>query len=314
MKRNLIASVIIIAALVSYLLFINRDRSDVPDLPSWEGPSDEIVINGPATSISLTRKGGTWFINKEAFPADRELVGGIEKTLRGLSIVDIVSEKGIYSTYDLVPGKYTEVIVRSGGETVRHVFFGKKSTASQHIFIRLGADREIYMARGSFDSLLDDSAESLRDKGILTLSGNDITGLAFTFKGKTITLALENAVAKKDGDPKDKKGKGKEKAVRQWVARGPKTIALDPHRMNSLLKVFSPLTATGFSVVTKESLRAPVATVVVKTARKEITLTLFEKEKEFLAVSSESPYVFTVSEWTARKFMVENIDNFKAGQ
>lgn len=310
MKRNLIISVIIIAVLGAYLIFSKRGGSDVPELPDWEGSADEIVIKRPSATIKLVRKEGKWLINEQAYPAAKSSVEGIEKTLRELAIADLVSEKGMFANYDLTPEKAMEVIVRQGNEEVRHILFGKKSTASQHTFIRLGADTGVYMASGTFDTLADASVESLRDKDIVKISRSDVSFMAITYKGNTFSFALEKQPAKEN---KDKKNKKDAKTELRWVSKGPaEPVFLDAQRMNSLLKVFDPLTAQGFAEVARETLKNPIASAVLKTSKKEVTLQLFKEKDEYYAVSSESPYVFTVSEWTAKKFMVEKIDALKS--
>ncbi|MBN1534818.1 MAG: DUF4340 domain-containing protein [Spirochaetes bacterium] len=310
MKRNIIICMAIIAILVTYIVVRNRGGNpDLPELPTWEGSADEIVIRRPADTLRLFRNEGKWRINEEAYPADAKAVQGLEKTLREISLADLVSEKGIFDTYELTPGKGIQVTVRQGGETVRDITFGKKSPASQHVFVRLGRGREVYMASGGFDSLLESTVEGLRDKNICAIPRASITGLTFTYRGRDTTFALETVKApvKKDG-----KAKGAKAApTTRWVFRGRKEESLNAQRMSSLLAMFDPLRATGFSEVPKTFLSSPLASARVKAKDGEVTVSLFKKGEEYLAVSSEQPYVFIVNEWTAKKFFIEDVESFR---
>ncbi len=315
MKKSLLASILIIAALGGYLIYTNtKGGPDVPDLPAWEGSADEVSIKRPSDTLTLTRKDGLWRINTEAYPADSKAVQELEKNLREIEIADIVSEKGLFSAYDLTPDKATEVTVRKGGEVLRRITFGKKSTASQHIFVRIGDGKEIYMARGGFDSLLDASVEGLRDKNIVKIPRNGITGLTFTYKGRSIAFVRETAAkggSKGKNNAKAEGRDGKKAASVQWVYRGVKTVTLNAQRMNSLLSAFDPLRGTGFPGVAKDTLKAPLASAVIKSREKEITVGVYKNGDEYYAVSSESPYVFSINEWTAKKFFIEDIEGFR---
>jgi hypothetical protein len=97
----------------------------------------------------------------------------------------------------------------------------------------------------------------------------------------------------------------------RWIFRGRETVALDPQRMSALLAMFDPLRATGFSDMPKTFLSNPLASALVKGKDREVTVSVFRKGEEFFAVSSELPYVFTVNEWTAKKFFIEDVENFR---
>ena len=59
----------------------------------------------------------------------------------------------------------------------------------------------------------------------------------------------------------------------------------------------------------KENLGYPLSSVKFTAYGKEITLEIYDKreEKKYFASSSESPYVFTITEWNGKKFFLDNI-------
>jgi hypothetical protein len=79
------------------------------------------------------------------------------------------------------------------------------------------------------------------------------------------------------------------------------------------VKNFSPLKAAAFTDAKKTSLRRITATVTIKAFNKEISLKIFNinDKKQYRASSSESPYVFLLPQWKAKRFFLENIDKLK---
>lgn len=53
--------------------------------------------------------------------------------------------------------------------------------------------------------------------------------------------------------------------------------------------------------------------MIVKAFNKDITVKIFrqQKDKKYPAISSESPYVFTMDEWHVKKYFIENLKDFR---
>ena len=89
-------------------------------------------------------------------------------------------------------------------------------------------------------------------------------------------------------------------------------MALDTGRVNSLLQGLDPLRATSFPDIKKEALPQRLCMVQIKANQKEIILTLFKKDDQYIATTSENPYVFGVEKWNVEKFLLTGLDPLKA--
>ncbi len=314
MSKKIIISLGVIAVLAAYLVISNWECSSRGKIPSWD-ESSEIVISGPGGSIRFHKKNDRWVIGDGEYPADPAKVENIEKSLKDLTIENLVSKKGFFKKYELTPDRYTEATVKKGKETLLQVKFGKKSSTGRHTFIRIGDGPEIYLATGTYDSVLKTDPEEYRDRAILKITGESVTSFEISHRGRV--YSFEKKTVEKKGEESTA---GTEKKAEQvtteekWVFAGNEALAIDTNRVTSLLNTLNPLRASSFPDLEKDKLknRLPLAVVRIKAFSKEITLSILYKNSEdrYVSISSESPYVFTVDEWMAKKFFINSIDTF----
>ena len=326
MNRKLAISIGIIALLGAYIYFSKTERtSRVPDPGSWETAADEIIISSPEKTITFVKKEGTWLINRERFPADSRAVDDLEKKVRDMDIIDLVSNKGFYSRYDLTPEKARSVTVRGKGSDLRRIIFGKKGSTSRHTYVRVNDDPGVYLAAGNFDSLLERGVDDFRNREICKIDPKTVKGLSIIYRGRAYNFSRQAAKKNlekpgKDTTIKDEKNGAQEigsaeKEIRpRWISREFSTVNIDSGKVESRLSVFNPLQAADYPAIQKDFLRSPVSRITLTCNDREVVLNIFKKNREnrYLATSSESPYVFTIDEWKARRFFIEGVPDFKA--
>jgi hypothetical protein len=310
MSKKIAVSIGIIAVLVLYLIVSNIKRSsDVPDLKLPGGMADEILISRSNGTVKIFKKEGKWVINDEAYPADTKIVGDIEKRFREIRLTDLVSSKGYYAKYDLTPDMYTGVIFKKKNAVIQDFKIGKKSTTSQHTFVKIDDKPEIYLAEGTFDIVINKGQDDFRDREVLRISRDAVREFTVNYNGMELAFARE---ATKKPDAKGAKGKDEKPGGDQWVCRSFPGVALDAGRVNSLLQGLDPLRATSFPDIKKDVLPQRLCMVQIKAFQKDIILTLFKKDGQYLATTSENPYVFGVEKWNIEKFLLTGIDSLKA--
>ena len=319
MNKRILISVSVLAVLILYIVITRvKWTSDVPDLPAWDGKADEIVINRPGgTTVKIYKKDGKWVVNDEAYPADERVITEIDNQLKNLRLTDLISKKGFYNKFDLTPDKYSEVMVKKGDAIFRKFKFGKKSSTGQHTFIRVDDRPDIYLADGTFDLLLNKSVDDFRNKEILKIKRDSITGLIIDYKGNKFDLS-KIAEKKAEENTEDKTAKKEEKKApaalqEKWVCKGFESVKLDKTRIESLCASLDPLRASSFLNIPKESLTQNICTVQIKAEQKNFAFSIFKKDNKFIAAASENPYVFVIENWTAENFFITGIDKLRAG-
>ncbi len=316
MNKKLAISIGIILILSAYIFLRDVKKSPrFPQLPSWENSADEIIIKKNDSEIKISNKNGKWFINDEAYPADKNSVESIEKKMKNIKITDLISEREFLDKYGLSPQKRISVIVKKKGKLLRDIFIGKKSSTNRHTYVKFAQKPGIYLAAETFDRDLNRSVDDLRDKDIIKISGESISQFEINYKGRHFLFTKkveEKEPEEGKEDKKDNKKTEPEKIVK-WICKGYEKAPLSTQKVNNLISGFNPLRASDYPKIEKKSLTKPLCTVKLKAYEKEIVLNIFKKGdgEKYISTSSEGPYVFTLDRWRVKKFFIENIEELK---
>lgn len=311
MNKRIVISLAVIVVLLLYLLIDKQSGSNVPELEQWEGTADELVIKAEDNTIKIVLEGESWLLNEKKFPADKKQIENLEKKLKELMLTDLISAKPHYLRYDLTPEKAMRVTAKRKGAVLRDILIGKKSPTNKHTYIKFQDKPEIYMASGNLTTDFSKSVPDLRDKEIFKIDKGGIEKISLKYRGRTLTFSKTMV---EDKTPPDKMKKdpankpGPPKKEEKWVCNEYKGIELDKNKMNGIVGSFNPVRAESFPEMEKKKLRGGAqATLTVTAYKKDIVFEIFSMEqdknkKRYLCTSSESPYVFTLSEWKAKKY------------
>ncbi len=316
MSRKMLISLGIVAVLMLFIVLKNRKSSpDLPELSNWEESAGEIVIKKKDSVINLRLSEEKWLIN-DKYPADKNTVTGFEKKIKEMKIVDLISKKTFYKKYDLTPEKAVSVTVSRKGKKLRELLIGKKSSTNRHTYMRIDGKPEVYLVSGTFDREVSKSVDELRDKEILNIGKDSIEELEISYRGRSFLFSkkVEEKKPEKDAKAKEKKDKpAKPEKVEKWVCKGYPQVKISSQKMNPLLAGFSPLRASSFPEMKKSSLGKAQGSLKIKAFNKTISVDFYEqqKDKKYPAVSSESPFVFTLDEWRVKKYLMDNIEGLK---
>lgn len=317
MRNRIIITLGIIGILLLYLLISGMKKSaDLPDLESWEGKPGEIVISrGAKAPLRIYRKDDAWLIGEAAYPADKAVMSNLEKKMKDLELTDLISRKPHYERYELDPEMAVRVTVKAGTRVLRDVFIGKKSPTYRQSYVRLSGRPEVYLASGTLADDLNKPLDDFREKEVFRAVRDTIESIEIVFKGRKMTLekVLEE---KRDGDSaaegkKEEKDKKVEKYTR-WVCREAKNVRLDDNKVNALLSSFDPVQADAFPEADRKALRAPMCTLRIRLEKKSMDLAIYNNQKKgeagrergrYICASSESPYLFSMDDSRAERYM-----------
>lgn len=315
-KKEYIALVVVIVALVVYLVFHKTDRThytlpDVPKVSEKKISKIEIITKGE--KILLNKKDDDWFIGEKAYPADKGKINDILDVLANLSVSTLVSESKNYVRYELDDEKRISVKAWTGGDLSRELDMGKAASTYQHTFIKLAGDPNIYHARGYFRNKFEKSTDDLRDKAVLSFKEDEIKAVEI-YKDQSTALISQK---EKPSEKKEEKGtesekdKGSEKdAQKQFEWQTADGKIMEASKVKDLIAYFTDLSCEAYiEDKNKEDVadNDPTMRITLK-GEKDYSLSVFakdnEKEENIPAVSSMNPYAFFVTGST-----IEQINN-----
>jgi len=316
MSKNLKIALGVIVILLGFIIINNIDfSSDIPSVKKIKDKIDAIEIVHEGKSIVIEKKDSKWLIGKEKYPADSSTVEKMVTKVKTIRITDLISKQAFYGTYDLTKEKGVSVTIKAKGQTKRKLIIGKKASTGRQSYIRYNDKKPVYMMTGATINDFKKTIDSLRDKKIFTLSSKAIKDFTIQYRGRSFTFYKKKVEVKNTSKSKTKglKKPQKKKMKNQWFCKGYDNIKLSQSRLKSLMRNFSPLKAAAFTDDKKTSLNRATATITIKAFNKEINLKIFNinDKKQYRASSSESPYVFTLPQWRAKKFFLENIEKLK---
>ncbi len=302
-KKELIFLLVIIAALAAYLVVQKSGRMHyvLPSVDRIESKHiTKLLIRNKDAVITLAKKGEDWLVEPQGYPADKGIVHSLLENINGLTLTALASEAGNEAVYELDAGHRIEAAVYEGDKLVRKIEIGKTAASGGHTFVELEGHPGIFYADNDLHSAFDKTVPDLRDKVVMKVDG-DIAGIILSKGAKTLKIEksqppVGNAKKKVRGVPPVKQGAGS-----RWIAG--KKPANDA-QVDDLIATLSNLSCEDFiEGKEKKDFHAPLYTISLR-GTKTYALSIYRgKDKTYVAVSSETPYPFKLSEWTAKKIM-----------
>ncbi len=224
-------------------------------------------------SIVIEKQAGGWVLTSSNFPADESTVNRILEMAEDVVTVDLVSQSGNHSRYDLDEGTRITLKGWNQDKLIRELYFGKLSHSENYNYILIPGDKNVYTLRGNMTKTLELPEEEFRSRTVLQLNRNDIIRITYSDSSftKIISKTADDSWTDEAGLP--------------WSSQ----------TVNEILGNISSLSCTSF-------LESPPAGVPVTFTLSGITdhsLTLFpETEEGFPGVSSFHPYPFIITSYT----------------
>jgi hypothetical protein len=285
-KLFLLCSIVILAALLGAKRIFRP--AEMMQLNQFEEEIDTVILEKASGDVTVMKKGDEWFIDGGELKATTSEIENIISKIKDIRLYDIVSDRQVYSRYDLDDEKVIRVKLQASGEIKRDVFVGKQSPGVNQAFVRIPDDNRIYLA-GSFGP--HDFAKSvtdLRDKVVAEFSESSIKSVAVTIDEETYTLLNEEITETDD--------EGNETKKSEWKLEENPDTKLDQQKVKTLVGTLRMVRSKGFSdSSTFNSLEENFVTVSINAFDSITTLTVKSLDENTLAVkSSQRPDYFTI--------------------
>lgn len=318
MKKEIIILVAVIVVLLAYLLFKSNNSMHyaIPQLPVVKAESiDKIEIKKGEQLITLVKQDNKWFVAPANYPTEESKVTAVVGFIANLTLTDLVSESRNYSLYDLQPGQSILVKAYQKGQVLREFAVGKAAATYSHTYVKLTDDNNVYHARESFRSNFDVKMDDFRDKNVLKLDSNELTGITIERDGQVYVF---NKKAEQSAAPAAVPAATDKPAPDfSWqTADGKKGNKATLDNMISSCSAFVCENYLNETAVANLKTQTPLYTVTFK-GSKDYKLTFYAKIEagedngKYPVISSENPYPFYVTSYKGDEIIKKTEDLFE---
>jgi Domain of unknown function (DUF4340) len=280
--------------LLSVILLLQQllDGDAVAEIPAIEDEITSIRIEGRTAVITARKTGGQWLLGEENYPADTGRVESLIDRIGNLRILERVSSTDFLSPYKLDAGEAIQVTLYSKGRELRSVLIGRGSPTGRQSYIRFPDSNEVLLVEENLRRDFEVTTGDLREKRILTLDPSLIRRLRVTIPPE-ISLDLF-----RDGD--------------SWSSADGRDV--DGEKVTAYLRNFEALQASGFpeGVVDSGELLMHLE-FETDTGRVYAELLSETAEGEYLARSSQTPYIFSLSSFKGVQLLSGPEEFIRAG-
>lgn len=306
-KKEYVFLAVLIAALVLYLIFHERDRTQYELPVLQEVPGAEItkieVFKPDGTAVTLERKDDRWTIAPEAYVAEAGKVSVMVESIGKLTLTALVSESKSYERYGLNKEERIGVKAWAGNELKRDFEVGKAASSFQHTFVKMAGDNRVFHARENLRSRFDQTVDGLRDKTVLKVESSEVQSIDLNDGKKTLSLARK-PVPVEVGQSQEKEPSSSQEQVVWESAEG----KVDESKVTQLLSALSNLKCSAYLYDKKKGdFKEPVYTIKLKGLQEHV-LSFFsrddDKKNDYPGTSSQNDSPFLVPEHQAKRIML----------
>lgn len=308
-KKEYIILALIIIALSVYLYMRSADRTlyELPKLAQVnEKDLTKIEITRGKNTVVLTKKDDQWFIAPAEYPTDANKVEDMLKALKNLDLTALVSESKNYNLYELDEGQKINVKAFQGDNLKLDIDVGKTASSFRHTFVRPAGDERVFHARGNLKNVFDVTADSLRNKTVLSFKPADIQQFNINKAQQSLAFTRTQVPVEVKSSDAEKNTEAAPPAPQQvWQAANGQPV--NESALNQLLNALASLRCEKFiDDRKKEDFNSPLFSITLKGAQ-DYNLSIFpkaaESDPDFPAVSSDSGYPFELSTSQAERIM-----------
>ena len=319
--RKIVLLALIGVLLAIYILqLVLGGRNHIQTLSLEETP-DAIVIQGGADAagaLRLVSRDGQWFAGEQEYPADQDVVSGMLDALGALRLLGTVSGNadGDLERYGLEGGGITVTASREG-KTLRTLFVGRNTSTGSQSYVRVDGASAVYLAAGALHTTFAATLDSVRSKRVYTLDADEVSRVSVVSPEGSFSFT-RNAVAAVPQETQDDGTVTVAPAPQNvWqLSSGDASYAdasPDDAKVSAWVRTLASLSAsTWLADGAQPPSASPEATVTIEAGGKSYRVSVYaaagadgeeaDEVEEYVAASSESPYLFTVQPYVRLRF------------
>ena len=277
----------LILMLALYLIFRNTNRIQY-ELPTVATVNAEEIKTIRIVSerngiVEVRRSGETWTVGSEAYPINDTHLNDMLEAIEDFSLSELVSTAEYYERYELDDENKFELLISGDKDTLLRFDIGKRSPSYNHTYIRLSGDDRVFQAQGNLRSTFDKDIDALRDKLVFSIDPANVMSVGVTANDDSYrvyrTVEDDTSVWNSDDET-------------EW----------DAEAISSALDRLAKLECQAF--LDDEEIQELGSPSFVLEVQEENSHQLYfydETDSSYRARSSQSPYAFTLSSYSAKQ-------------
>lgn len=284
-KMLLIAAVAALGCAYALVSAFSRPDS-VKTLALSEKPDSIRIEARGGSPLVLSKDGDRWVVGEKKYPADASAVEALLEAAETVKVLDTVSSGGDDERYGLADGGNLVVKAMKGGAELRRLSVGKTASTSRQSYVRLDGASEVLLVSGDLNRAFGKKQDELRDKTVFEFDAKALKAIGAS--GRVGYLLA------KSGSPET------------WKVAAPQSessLKPDAEKMDAWLSSLSAINAEGFAPEGPPPAGKPVGELSFDLGSRKATLTVHAEagEGKYLCSSSESPYLFYLSEYVVER-------------
>ncbi len=290
-RKIFLLSAIALLAVIFVIQCIFAGRSPVKEW-NLKDDIDAIEITSAKGSVSLVKEGENWFVGDKKYPADSDDSEDLAEALTSIKTLGLLTRSTAdESRYGLDENSKITVKASKDGKVVRTLYVGKDSSTGSQSYIKIDGSADILLASDSYHEFFDTDTEALREREIFSVKAEEISSVSVKAESGNFNVA-------KSGDP----------AVWTFV---PADSNGDSEKIATWVKTLNSLTADSFAPESTAFPTENLEKVTLTAGDKQITASFAKvDEAKYICSSSESDYLFYVSNYAYKRF-IKNVKDLQ---
>ena len=274
---------IYIAQLASSLRSSVKNKTLVAD-------PDKLTIENASAVIELAKSDDGWTVGERRYKADTNTVDALVNAVKNIRILDTVAQAGndtVDERYEIDKANAIVVKAYKGNELVRTLTIGKASSTGSQSYVTLDGKKDIYLVSGTLRDTFKKDVAALRSKVVYAVDTSDLTAVSESMGSTVLSIV-------KSGDPA------------AWTATGG-AANVDAEKAASWAASLTRLNADSW--LDDDFVLPPVSesVTVITAGGNAITVSVYKEgdgdEAKYYGTCSETPYKFTLSLYSAGKYL-----------
>lgn len=293
MKARKIVLLSLIAILLGvYIVQLVSTGKGSVKLVTMNGEPDKLILESAANGkIILTKTDDVWYLGEnQQYETLSSEVDVLLNALKEYSILQTVSKGGDEILYGLDDESRISVTAYQGDQVICQIDVGKDASVTRQSYIRQSGKDDILLISDSYNSVFCVSQDDVRIRTVYTIDTEEITDAALvTTKAGAVLMS------------RDENG--------EWVGSYEQMTS---EGIASWISTVAWLNAAGWLPDDWQPEGEPIGLITLKLKDRIVTDAIYAIEGEddkYIGTSSECPYAFYMSSYTADKFL-KTADDF----
>ena len=274
---------IYIAQLASSLRSSVKNKTLVAD-------PDKLTIENASAVIELAKSDDGWTVGERRYKADTNAADALVNAVKNIRVLDTVAQAGsdaVDERYEIDKANAIVVKAYKGNELVRTLTIGKTSSTGSQSYLTLDGKKDIYLVSGTLRDTFKKDVAALRSKVVYAVDTSDLTAVSESMGSTVLSIV-------KSGDPV------------AWAATG-STAGVDAEKAASWAASLTRLNADSW--LDDDFVLPPVSesVTVITAGGNAITVSVYKEgdgeEAKYYGTCSETPYKFSLSRYSAGKYL-----------